>query len=316
MKRLFSKITIGAFELDFVNEIEMNSSWKTFTDTATIILPKKITKGGESIFNGDDAVIKKGDPVTIELGYFPELNVVFNGYVSKVENTSPVVIHCEDEMFLLKRNTITKSFKSVDLETLVGEIAGDVKFNTVDAEMGQFRISNVTPCQVLEEIKKVYLLDAFIQNKELHVGLQYIPETSTNHKLIFEKNIIDHSLEWQNLEDMKIKIKAISMLPNNKKIEIEVGDPIGEQRTAHFYNLSEKALREAAERELPKFRFSGYRGSFTTFGEPQLKHGDTVELTSYKFPERNGEYFVDGVETTFGQSGFRQIVEMGRKSEL
>jgi hypothetical protein len=194
MKRLFSKITIGNFELDFVNETEIHSSWKTFTDTATIVLPKRITKAGESIFNGSNAVIKKGDAVTIELGYFPTLKTVFNGYVSKVENTSPVVIHCEDEMFLLKRDTITKSFKSVDLETLIGEIVGDVEFNTVDAEMGQFRITNVTPCQVLEEIKKVYLMDAFVQNKTLHVGLQYIPETSINHKLIFEKNIIEHSL--------------------------------------------------------------------------------------------------------------------------
>lgn len=316
MKRLNCEISIGSNTFNFVTEIEINSSWKEFTDKASITLPKRITKGGQSIFNGTDSLFKKGDEVSIKLGYFPTLKTVFDGYVSRVEIDSPVVIHCEDEMFKLKQDTITKSYKSVNLTTLMDEISGDVDHESVSAELGQFRITNVTPCQVLEELKKTYKLDAFIKSKKLHVGLRYIPEQAEQHTLIFEKNIIEHSMEWQNEDDVKIRLKAVSMLPDNKKIEIEVGDTTGETRTAYFYNLDETELKAVAEREIPKFRFTGWRGSFTTFGEPQMNHGDTVKLKSLKFPEKDGEYFVDSVETTFGQGGFRQIVELGKKSEV
>lgn len=327
MKRLNCKISINIqngdpIVLDFTNEIEIISSWKNLTDTATITIPKKITKGGESIFAGSNALIKKGDGIRIELGYFPNMKTYFSGYITKVENTSPVVIHCDDDMYLLKQKTISKSWKSVDLDTLVSDMftaSGIIgaEYETPDADLGSFRITNATGCQVLEQIKKTYLLDAFYIDEKLFVGLQYVSALSTEHELTFEKNIIDHGLEYQNADDIKIKLKAISMLPDNTKIEIEVGDATGETRTAYFYNIKTASeLKKIAERELPKFKFTGYRGEFTTFGEPQLKHGDTIKLTSLKFPERDGEYFVDKVTTTFGQSGFRQAVEMGRKSEL
>lgn len=326
MKRLNSRISIyvqngDPIVLDFVNEIEIESSWKNLTDTATITIPKKIIKDGESIFAGSNALIKKGDGITIELGYYPNLKTYFTGWITKVENDSPVVIHCDDDMYLLKQKSITKSWKSVDLDTLVSGITSGsgyfIEYQTPDADLGSFRITNATGCQVLQEIKKTYLLDAFFIDEKLFVGLQYVPEKSTQHELTFEKNIIEHGLEYQNADDTKIKLKVVSMLPNNKKYEIEVGDGDGETRTAYFYNItSQSELKKIGERELPKFKFTGYRGEFTTFGEPQLKHGDTVKLTSLKFPERDGEYFIDTVKTTFGQSGFRQNVEMGRKSEL
>ena len=327
MKRFNCKISIyvqncDPIVLDFTNEIEIISSWKNLTDTATITIPKKITMGGESIFAGSNALIKRGDGIRIELGYYPNLNVHFSGWVSKVENTSPVVIHCDDDMFLLKQNAIKKSFKSVDLDTLVSTIFSEsgiigAEYETPDADLGSFRITNATGCQVLKELKKTYLTDAFFIDEKLFVGLQYVPALSTEHELTFEKNIIDDGLEYQNADYIKIKMKAVSMLPDNTKIEVETGDPDGEVRTAYFYNItSTSELKKIANRELPKFKFTGYRGEFTTFGEPQLKHGDTIKLTSFKFPERDGEYFVDKVTTTFGQSGFRQAVEMGRKSEL
>jgi len=127
--------------------------------------------------------------------------------------------------------------------------------------------------------------------------------------------VIDNDLIWKNEDETKIKLKAISMLPDNKKIEIEVGDSDGEQRTAHYYDLTEKTLKTIAESEIKKFKFSGFRGGFTMFGSPRIKHGDVIVLKSYKLPERNGTYFVDTVETTFGQNGFRQKIELGRKAE-
>lgn len=316
MKRLFCEITVGQYTIDFVTEIEIGSSWKNLTDKCSIQIPRKITKDGQPIFAGSNSLFKKGEKVEIKLGYFPDLQTYFVGYIDRVEIDSPVTLHCSDSMYLLKQNPVTKSFKSVNLTDLLNEIVpSGVKVDPVDAELGQFRITNATPCQVLQELKKTYKLDVFFQFETLHVGLRYIPENEVEHDITFEKNIIDHSLEWQNEQDVRIKIKAVSMLPDNTKIEIEVGDPNGEIRSAYYYGLNQTELKRTAENDIPKFKFTGFRGGFSTFGNRAIKHGDIINLTSLKFPEQNGSYFVDSVQTTFGQGGFRQNVELGKKAK-
>jgi hypothetical protein len=316
MERLFCEIKVGENKFDFVTDIEIVSTWKEFTDTAKLTIPKRITKNGEPITNGTGSIFKRGDKVEIKLGYFPNLTLRFSGYVSAVKIATPIEIEIENQMFLLKQSTFTKSYKKVDLKTLLNDmIGGKIAINSVDADLGAFRITNVTPLQVLDELKKTYYLDCFVQGGTLYVGRQYIAENRVDHQIVMERDVIDNDLIWKNEEETKIKLKAISMLPDNKKIEIEVGDPDGEQRTAHYYDLTESTLKTIAESEIKKFKFTGFRGGFTMFGTPKIKHGDVIVLKSYKLPERNGTYFVDSVETTFGQNGFRQKIELGRKAE-
>jgi len=321
MKRLFSKITITSQKdgsvttLNFTNNVSLKSTWKDFTDTAEIIIPKKITKGGKNIAVGLDSIFRRGDMVKIELGYYPKLETFFEGYISRVLLDAPITLFCENSSYLLKQNTVTKSYKSVNLKTLLSDILpSGITFETVDAELGQFRLSNVTPLQVLEELKKTYSLESFFRDGVLYCGLSYVPKNSNVFNITKERNIIDNNLEWKNEEDTKIKLKAISMKPDNSKIEIEVGDVGGEQRTAHYFNLSETELRASAERDIIKYRYTGFRGEFETFGNKKINHGDIINLRSYKIPEQNGAYFVDGVKTSFGMNGFRQMIELGRKA--
>lgn len=328
LKRLYSKITFTHASgktsvFTYVNEIAIKSTWKEFTDTCTITIPKNTEKNGKPLVTGLNSLFKRGDKVKVELGYYPKLETYFTGYISKINLDAPLTLHCENEMFLLKQNTITKSYKIVTLNQLLKDIIPpSIKVSTPsptkefpsNGTLGGFRITNVTPLQVLEELKKTYGLESFFKNGVLYCGLMYLPEFSKVWNITKERNVIDNSLEWQNEEDVKIKVKAISMKPDNTKIEIEVGDVGGEQRTAHYFNLTESQLKDIATREVTKFKFTGYRGGFTTFGNSKISHGDIVNLRSKKITEQNGTYFVDGVETTFGQGGFRQSVELGRKA--
>jgi hypothetical protein len=321
MKRLFSKITINDAKtgkesvFTYVNEITIKSTWKEFVDTCEITLPKNTTKNGKPLVAGLNSLFSRGDKIKVELGYYPKLETYFTGYISKIELNTPIKLYCENETFLLKQKTFTKSYKSVTLKTLLSDIIDpSIKVSVPDSVLGAFRIKNVTPLQVLGEIKSTYGMEAFFKNGTLYVGLMYIPEFSQVWNITHERNVIDSSLNWQNEDDVKIKVKAISMKPDNSKIEIEVGDEGGEQRTAHYFNLTEKQLKEIATREIVKFKFTGFRGGFTTFGNSKISHGDIINLRSKKLSEQNGTYFVDGVETTFGQSGFRQRVELGRKA--
>ena len=96
---------------------------------------------------------------------------------------------------------------------------------------------------------------------------------------------------------------------------LEVGDPEGEQRTYHFYNISDKKqLEKVATEKLKASKYTGFKGVFETFGQPLLHHGDRLKMTSTKLPERDGVYLVKSVKRSFSVSGgYRQIFELGFK---
>ena len=322
MLRLKSKITFNDTQiiepLDFVNNVEIVSSWETFTDTATITLPFKLKIDGKFVAVGDTAntVFKRGDKVKIELGYVPNLTTIFEGYISSVGTDSPLVLQCQDASYLLKQKTITKSFKSTTLANLLNEVVTEIDTRAVDAELGAFRLTRVNVIQVLDEIKKTYGLASFIRGGVLRSGLAYYPDEATENEFSFQSNILTgSSLEFQRAEDVKIKVKAISIQPDNTKIEVEEGEEGGATRTLFAYNVTnESDLKKFAKAELEKFNFDGYRGEFETFGEPVVKHGDFVNIKDAKFKEREGRYVVDQVTTTFGVDGYRQKIKLGERN--
>ena len=313
MIRPTAQISIGDLSFDFLNRLEIESTWQSITDFGELTLPQRIRRGGEVLTIGSAGLFNRGDKVTIDLGYYPRSQRVFTGYVSAVVPDSPLILKLEDDAYLLKRNSITTSYESVSLRTLLTDLS-PLPFETIDANLGSFRITRVNFAQVLEELNKVYGLESWVRSGVLYVGLAYIAEPREEHLLKMQKNIIEDSLEWQNSEDASVKIKAISIQPNNTKLEYETGDADGSTRTLHYYNLSESDLKAAAERDLPKYKFDGYRGSLTTFGEPYIKHGDAVRIEDIKFPEREGLYLVDSVVYSQGANeGFRQVVSLGAR---
>jgi hypothetical protein len=315
MLRLKSKITINGLVFDFVNQIDISSSWELQTDRAVITLPARFILGGKTIVGGTaNNIFKRGDSVKIELGYEPNLVTEFEGYISKIIPDSPLTIECEDLMWLLKQDTVTKSFQSTTLSNLLeNTLPEGIQYDAIEAELGQFRIVNVTVAQVLKKLKEVYGLVSWVRNGVLRVGLAAYPADAVESDILFQKNVVSQNLEYLREDDVKVKVKAISIQPDNKKIEVDVGDENGEQRTLTYYNLPEDELRAIAERELPKLKYEGYFGSFLTFGEPSIKHGDHVNLTDKKFPERSGKFLVNSVTKSFGLGGYRQEVDLGIK---
>jgi hypothetical protein len=305
----------------FVGEGEINNSWEDRTDTAKMTIPKKIGFKDENgnrlkkdIAGGTDPAFKRGDSVEIYLGYSLNMDLRFSGFISKITPKLPIEIECEDIMWKLKQVTVTKSYTSVTLKQLLTDILpAGIPFQAVDVGLGKFRITRATVVQVFEELQKTYGLEVWARDGKIYAGLAYVPELRIDHKFRFQRNIIEDSLAYQNGDDVKIKVKAISIAPDNKKTEYETGDPDGETRTLHFYNVSQADLKKLAEEELPKLKYTGFAGGFTTFGEPFVRHGDGATLQDPKLPERDGTYLVKNVKTSFGTGGIRQEIDIDRK---
>mgnify|MGYP001439708446 CR=1 FL=1 len=101
--------------------------------------------------------------------------------------------------------------------------------------------------------------------------------------------------------------------PGNKREEVEVGEKDGEQRTFHYYNISAAEAKKRLEQEAERLMYTGYRGSFTTFGSPDFRHGDIVDIVDPVFPDREGRYLAKAVKTTFGEGGYRQEITLESK---
>lgn len=319
MLRLKSEITIGNLRFTYVNRVEINTSWQTLTDTAVVVLPSKITNKDNDFIKD---IIKVNDPVTIKLGYHPNLTTRFTGYVSKVVPESPLKIMCEDEAFQLKQQTVNGySAKDVTLEKLITDNY-DGKTNIVDAVLGTFRIDRVSMVKVLQELKSKYKIQSWFRDGVLNSGLAYIPGAGTEHDFKFQRNIINGS-DLQAVDETELNTVAhgVSVQPDGSKIELytfyennkivtRTGDPGGDLNTMTIPGRTKAQLTELLERWLPNLYYSGFRGAFTTFGEPVVNHGDTVSITDLKFPEKDGKYIVKSVRVTFGVNGYRQSIEL------
>lgn len=315
MYRLSSKIEItGAKKwlLDKVTEVEITLDTEQLTDVCKIALPKKIRWDGES-----EIPVRRGDSVKVWLGYDDDLQLAFVGYVRDIGFKTPVVITCEDEMFKLKQlKTEKKSYKDVDIETLLKDQGITYKINVFgEQNLGQYWVTADTIAALLGHLRENGIRSFFRQENGapvLYCGVLFERQESPTQVFSTGINIIsDQSLEQQKAENIRLRVKAISLLPNNKKIKIDVGDADGEYRTLHAYNKTESELRAWAEQEIKRLKRDGLKGSLTTFGYRLV---DKLTAVGIKIDgERKGVYQVKKNVIKYGTGGFRQEITLGAR---
>jgi len=322
MLRLNSEITIGTLRFNFVTNLSIQSSWETFTDTANMTFPAKLSIEGTQLKD----FIKVGDAVAVKTGYFPNLTTRFEGYVSKIVPDSPIKIMCEDESWQLKRQVIDSySKKNVSLETLITDNYSGEAIIADTESVGTWRIAGVSLVKIFQELRSKFGLYSWFRNGVLNTGLPFTGQLQVTNKFKAQFNIIDASnLQFTTADELNTVSHGFSIQSDGKKIELYSkynanGDivttktnPGGDLNTYSISGITEAALKEIVERRLPNLYYTGYRGSFTCFGEPVVKHGDIVDLSDKKFPERDGKYLVKAVGVEFGQRGYRQEVELDR----
>lgn len=314
MFRLTSNISIGGYSFRGVVGVEVASSWDELTDKCTITIPRKLNWQGKAVATGASPLLRRGDAVNVLIGYDDENESIFQGYVHQISAEIPTRIECQDPMWRMKQTTLTKSYRSVKLATLLADIVpSGIAFEAFDVELGPYRISQATPAQVLEDLKKTYFLKSWFRDGKLYVGFAYVPAIQSTHIIRMERNVVENQLEYVRKEDVKIKLKMVSMQADNSKIEYETGDTDGEQRTMYYYEKTLAEMKAIADEEIDRLRYEGYRGSLTTFGKPTVRHGDIVDLRSEAYPERDGEYRVREVRYSFGMGGYRQEITLDTK---
>lgn len=313
MFRLCAKIEIRgdrAWSFDFVNAVEITRDTEKLTTEAKITMPKKVKWD-----KADKIPVKRGDSVKISLGYDDNLQTAFVGYVRDVGFKTPIVITCEDEMFKLKQMpTKKKAYRSVSLETLLKDQGISYRLNIMGEQaLGAYRVTADTVAALLGKLSEQGIRSFFRYEDGapvLYCGVLF--ERDTRPAQVFKTglNIIsDQSLQQQKAENMRLRVKAVSLMPDNKKIKVEVGDADGEHRTLHTYNKTESELKAWAEQEIKRLKRDGLTGSFTTFGHTLVDCLDAIGIVIDGV--KSGVYQVKKNIVKYGDGGYRQEITLG-----
>ena len=336
MKRLVSQIKIGDFTFDYVTNLTIESSWSTFTDTAIITLPNKFIKNNEVIVAGTNNLFKRGDVVEINIGYFPKLQRRFTGFLNNLRPESPLVLQCEDSMWLLKQiNLVSKQFIDTTIEEVINYATAGlenitIEFDDKDAKIGSFEVDNkgfVNAVTVFEVLKKQFGYNIYFQDDILQVRIlnSILSLDKPIHVMNTQHNIIEDNLRFQRDDDMGMVVRFESKQKDNSVIILfgskENGETVisrtpkqgGIVNSWKVPELSEDLIRQLITRNIDKYIWEGFEGSFTTFLEPTIEHSDRIDYIDNRLPEKNGRYLIKTVVTTFGVDGARQIVELRNK---
>jgi hypothetical protein len=311
-------IVMGQFEIDYLAEVNIVSTWRNLTDTATIKFPKQIKYQDKPI----DQVLFTGDAVKIDLwfdsyGLQPVVNKpLFDGFINTIQPKRPAQIECDDAMYNLKKKGVEpKGWKDTTINEILKYI-GITNFKTFgEMHIGEFSISdhenNVG--RVLAKIKECTKFPVFFRNGVLNFGNEYDSSTAAIIELEVGKNIVKHDLEYVKKESINLEVNVVNHLLSGKKTKYKAGFSGGDSRTLNVYNMSPESVKLIAEQEISKKRFDGLKGKLTVLGN-EFRQGDIVSLVDPVDGEIVGKYFTDQVETFSGANGLYQVLETGPKA--
>lgn len=204
---------------------------------------------------------------------------------------------------------------------------------------------NETVAQFLAKLRKDAFMFAYFRGTELRVGsLIYIESEAKNKTFRFQDNIINSDLTFSNKNDIILSAVASNHIQENTgkttkdgqaktrnaRIEVLVTikndivtskvikkgdkpDPNtdGERRTFTFLEAKNTSdLIKLAEAQLRKYYFTGFKGSFTTFGTPYVQFGDNAVLVNDVLSDENGIYKIKAVDYSGGVDGYRQKITL------
>jgi len=322
MYTLSAKIEIGNFVFDSVNDVEITKSVEELSDTAVIKVPTKFKIKDNNEEKYIEEVIKVEDSVKIILAYDGKYEgVEFVGYVSKINPKTPIVeIHCEDAMWLLRRKSVKGNWGKTTLKTILETIVSGTKIQLStkipNYEITKYTIKNKNGAQALQELKSNVSLSVFIDDDySLYCGLEQA--TNIGERVIYDLNynLVENNLQFISNEDKKIKIVRTWIdKKTNKRKTYTTGDKDGEENTMNIDGVvSEAVIKEMAEKAFKDAKNGAFTGDLTSFLIPFATRGMAAEIIDTEHKNREGNYFIKKVVTTFGTSGARRKVTLGNK---
>src|SRR5690554_702319 len=284
------------FKLALLASVEITSDVMVLADSATITLPEAVLNQVLDL----KGRIGRGAKVEINLGYDGNLKREFDGFIREIKtNDSSLTIECEDALFLFRKSVkdeiLTNTNVSEICQSLIDQI--DPSYTLVcDYDIGyeKFTIHQAEAYDVLKKLQSETKANVYFNTvaKELHVHFPY-SEKGGDVKYAFDRNIETSSLEYKKAIDRKIEVVVEKI---GKDGEMKASD-----------------IQKIADAELIKRSADKYEGDFDSWLIPICRPTYTAEIRDPDYPEKDGQYYVSSVTTSFSESGGVRKIKLGNK---
>lgn len=316
MFALCSNIQIGGKRFGGVHNVEIKRSIYELAATATIKVPVTAVlqmKGTPPTEIETAKAVKAGDPVVIELGYDGQYNVEFKGYVKTLNLRVPLEIICEDAYYLTRKQSVTLQGRTTLKEVL--QKCGLSIGYAASLTLTSFQVDNRPVSWVLGKLKTDYGLVIFFDQESKVYASEPFKTVGDTVKYELRGNVIrDDDLKYQHADDVKLKIKAVCIYRDGTQVEAEIGASDGTEKKMYFYDVEDKKeLEVLASAQFKRYSYDGYAGKIETLLFPFASPAMIAAINDPVYNERNGNYYIESVNTRYGRSGARRTVEIGLK---
>lgn len=330
--RMTSDIIVDKFKPFKGTSFEWTRSIQNICDSAKFTLPALCRLKGNNYNSGTEIdfqnsrdnvatglVFKEGQKVSFYAGYDYKNKLRFQGFISRINFTSPLVVECEGYSYQLRNKIINKKYVNTTLKTILNELVEgtDIKVSedVPDVQITYLRFPQYTGLQVLEDIKTKCLQTVYFKFNVLYVGLKYLGNRSGEVK---------HRLNWNVIRDNELlynqRKSAITNIVLEQRSEtghikrVKVLKP-GNEKVLKLFGIDvnseyAKKIREDLEKQHEQ---RSYDGKITGFLEPICDLNMTSVIIDDKYKEREGKFVIVSIEGSFGPQGGRQKIGIGAK---
>lgn len=324
MYKLDYDIKIGNYQLQVIDKVSIETSQELLSDSCRITIPGMVA--GVAIQIEDK--IKRGDQVVVKLGYDGDMVTEFNGYLKAIYPDNPMVLECEDSVYLFRKDITSKILKNASVKTILQYVLDDInpklsepfKFKLVSDLSGDsykwdsFAIHNATAYQVLDKLRQESGLMIYARGNELHYHLAYTEKRGT---AIYDFSVNIEStndLKHVKAQDAKVKVIVVGRTSKGSKVEGEAGESGGESYKLQRPTISDKStLENIAKEEVKKVTYDGYRGDIIGWLVPYCSTGYSAIIRDPEYTARQGSYYVVGTKVEFSQNGGVRTIALGAK---
>lgn len=291
----------------------------------------------------------QGTTITVQASYDGYAPVtVFSGFVYDFVLGTPLTIKCADYIYFLELNVFgsqnvqstnksgTKikdsgkgiNYKSATFVSILQQliaftnqiIQSELPTNTPPLmelilpvpgiNFVNLTFISMSPAAILEYFKKNLFFNITLYGNKLYVNLA--SNTLASVPLSTGTNVIKSSLQNNSTAFEHIRMKMWFINTNGTRSYYEVGDQNGRQEEGFLYNVANIGNQYAtlANEALLQAKQHHYRGELETLLYPTIDLYYKIPYTDLRYPEKNGNYVVQGITIELDEHGFHQKIKV------
>ncbi len=270
----------------------------------------------------NSAKLKRGDDVSITVGYENNLNEIFRGNIDTVEpDISTIRISGLNGMSKLLNKRVNQLYEKQLAGKIVEDVASKCSVSKEKIEDGiefpMYAVDNTkTVYEYILNLGEMCGFDFYLTIENKLVFKKY--EKKTTHTYTYSKNIINHEIirhipQYESVDvygESSSSFKGAETSHWLTKKNVAGKEGTGDGMFVHDLSIRDTdSAKNVAKAKLSKIKKTVY-GRVKVLGNPDIKLGDAIKVVDMPAENMNGEFQVKSIHHKLNKnSGFTTEIE-------